>query len=78
MRDGLILEYTNKEGLYLLSKDGMTIGTILSEDDNSAWDCGVESCRGTHYIVKWLDDDETTYVCGKGLKWLKENIAQIL
>lgn len=76
MNENLIQEYSQKDGTYLLSREGEQIGEI-HEDENSEWDCGVESCRGTHYIANW-PDGEANYVCGKGLKWITENIAQIM
>lgn len=77
MKEHLIYEYATKEGLFVLSSDGSEIGTITGEDEEGMWDCGVESCRGTNYIVKWTNDDSTNYVCSRGLKWVTENVAQI-
>lgn len=72
----LIKEYSKKEGEYVISGDLKSIGEILTVDEEGLWDCGVESCRGSHYIVKW--GEETTFVCGKGLDWKSENVAIIL
>jgi hypothetical protein len=62
--------------LTIISRDGNERSTLVYEDEESDWDCGVEGCRGVHYFVEW-GDGSNNYVCGKGLNWTDNETAQI-
>lgn len=52
-------------------------GESIGEGTETDLMCAEEGCNGTQYLVEW-EDGEITIVCGKGLKWLDEDTAQII
>lgn len=51
-----------------------TKGYALEDEDLY---CEIEGCNGTQYVVNW-EDGEVTQVCGKGLHWINDEMAQII
>ena len=58
----------------IISREGNLKGKGREDEELS---CEVEGCRGTQYYVEW-EDGEVSIVCGKGLKWIDEDTAQII
>lgn len=58
----------------IISRDGKEKGTGIEDCELI---CDMEGCNGTQYVVDW-SNGETTIICGKGLKWLDEETAQII
>lgn len=59
--------------MVIISKDGLLKGEAYEDEELY---CETEGCNGTQYVVNW-QDETTSIVCGKGLKWLDEDTAQI-
>ncbi len=58
------------------SSDGKLVGTIVREDEE-AYGCDLEGCRGHAITVEWPDGDETM-ICSAGVTYGRDGTARIV